>query len=142
MPRLRAARAIRRARLMPLHPRQSGAGGAGRGRARPSGSAAGAEPARARERSRSCRGAMALLPRRFLCFVLGKCGRRGTAAPRAPRGSPRRWARPCSPGRLLRAAPALPEARPGSCLVALAARRRGIRRRNHSRAGSFRSIGG
>lgn len=45
-------------------------------RVRPSRSAAGAEPARRRERSRSCRGAMALLPRRFLCFVLGKCGRR------------------------------------------------------------------
>ncbi|XP_066045407.1 RNA-binding protein 44-like [Chamaea fasciata] len=41
-------------------------------RARPSGSAAGAEPARRRERSRSCRGAMALLPRRFLCFVLAQ----------------------------------------------------------------------
>ncbi|XP_048165384.1 RNA-binding protein 44-like [Corvus hawaiiensis] len=35
-------------------------------------SAAGAEPARPRERSRSCRGAMALLPRRFLCFVLAQ----------------------------------------------------------------------
>ncbi|KAM7049502.1 uncharacterized protein M8220_004934 [Acridotheres tristis] len=41
-------------------------------RARPSRSAAGAEPARPRERSRSCRGAMALLPRRFLCFVLAQ----------------------------------------------------------------------
>lgn len=60
--------------------------GAGRGRTAPgpplsSGSAAGAEPARPRERSRSCRGAMALLPRRFLCFVLGKCGRRDSTSP-------------------------------------------------------------
>ncbi|XP_066179375.1 RNA-binding protein 44-like [Sylvia atricapilla] len=47
-------------------------GGAAPPRARPSGSAAGAEPARPRERSRSCRGAMALLPRRFLCFVLAQ----------------------------------------------------------------------
>lgn len=108
----------------PAAPRQSGAGGAGRGRARPSGSAAGAEPARPRERSRSCRGAMALLPRRFLCFVLGKCGRRDTTSleplGRGSTGLPSPWGPPCSLGRLLRAAPALPEARPGSCLAPLA----------------------
>lgn len=49
-------------------------------RVRPSRSATGAEPPRPRHRRRSCRGAMALLPRRFLCFVLGKCGRRDTTS--------------------------------------------------------------
>ncbi|XP_059724147.1 RNA-binding protein 44-like [Haemorhous mexicanus] len=56
-------------------------------RARPSGSAAGAEPARPRERSRSCRGAMALLPRRFLCFVLAQHFIAATACQEADYGA-------------------------------------------------------